>query len=159
MIKLYMTNMDDLSRNILTELDARNASPKPRWYFVLARAAFWLLSSASVAIGGIAISVGWYVFFDNDGLHVSFSNLFKVVPWVWIAVLIIFVVAAYFGFRQTRKGYKYSVGWVLAGILFLSAALAVGFDHYDFGQTIHKYLLEHTKFYDALIISSEDQPD
>lgn len=157
MIKLYMTNMDDLSRNILTELDARHASPKPQWHFVLAHGAFWLLSAMSVAIGGIAMSVGWYVFFDNDGLHVTFASLFRVIPWIWIVVLIVFVVGAYFGFRQTRKGYKYSIGWVLAGILFLSAVMAVVFDHYDFGQTIHKYLLFHTNFYDALIISSEDR--
>ncbi len=43
----------------------------------------------------------------------------------------------------------------------LAASVSIGLvlDAYDVGQSVHKYLLAHTNFYDALIYSSEDQPD
>ncbi|MDB5224815.1 MAG: hypothetical protein JWO43_437 [Candidatus Adlerbacteria bacterium] len=148
--------MKDLSQDILTELESRGASPKPRWYFVAMRALFWLLSAVCTVVGGIAFSVGWYVFFDNDGLHVTLGNILQVVPYAWLIVLALFVVCAYFGFRQTRKGYKYAAPLVIVLLLAASGALGLVLDNYDVGQNVHKYLLSHTDFYDGLIYSSED---
>lgn len=151
--------MDDLSRNILKEIETRGATPKPRWYFLTMRAIFWLLVTLSILVGAIAISVGWYVFFDNDGLHVSITNLFQVIPYIWIVVLVLFIFCAYWGFRQTRKGYRYSAKLVVGLLLIASGALGLLFDNWDVGQKVHKYLLSHTNFYNPLIYSSEDQDD
>jgi hypothetical protein len=151
--------MQDFSQNIITELEARGATPKPRWHFLLMRALFWLLSALSVAVGGIAFSVAWYVFFDNDGLHVTLQNLLQVIPYVWLVVLGLFILGAYAGFRQTRKGYRYATALLLTLILAASIALGLVLDNYDIGQNVHKYLLAHTGFYDGLIYSSEDTPD
>ncbi len=151
--------MEDLSQNILKELESRGTTPKPRWHFLFMRGLFWLLATASVVVGGIAFSVGWYVFFDNDGLHVTISNVLQVIPYIWIIVLATFIVCAYFGFRQTRKGYRYSASLVVGLLLAASIALGLILDTWDVGQTAHKYLLTHTNFYDALIHSSEDESD
>jgi hypothetical protein len=151
--------MDDLSQNILKELEVRGATPKPRWYFLTMRAAFWGLASLSILVGAIAVSVGWYVFFDNDGLHVSLANLFQVIPYIWIVVLVLFILCAYWGFRQTRKGYRYSAKLVVGLLLVASASAGLLFDNWDVGQNVHKYLLSHTNFYNFLIYSSEDEND
>ncbi|MDB5225570.1 MAG: hypothetical protein JWL87_522 [Candidatus Adlerbacteria bacterium] len=107
----------------------------------------------------MAFSVGWYVFFDNDGLHVSLSNILQVVPYIWLVVLGVFIVCAYLGFRQTKKGYRYSALLVVAWLMVASIAVAFVLDAYDIGQGVHKYLLSHTDFYDDLIFSSEDEAD
>src|SRR5438105_2720546 len=151
--------MQDHSLDIIAEIKTRGAEPRPRWHFLAWRALFWFLSTASVAVGGIAFSVAWYVFFDNDGLHVSFSNILQVIPYVWLLVLGVFVVCAYFGFRHTKKGYRYPAALVLPLLIAASIGVALALDSYDVGQTVHKYLLSHTDFYDALIYSSDDEAD
>lgn len=151
--------MQELSQDILKELELRGASPKPRWHFLFMRALLWLLVAVSIVVGGIAISVGWYVFFDNDGLHVTLANLFQVIPYVWLFVFAVFVMLAYLGFRKTRKGYRYPAVWVVSATFAGSVLLGLVLDRFDLGQSIHKYLLAHTNFYDALIYSSEDKPD
>ena len=151
--------MQDLSQDIIKELESRGATPKPRWHFILMRSLFWLLSVLSVVVGSIALSMTCDVFFDNDGLHVTLGNLLQVIPYVWLIILGLFIVGAYFGFRQTRKGYRYAAPLVVSMILAASVALGLLLDTYDVGQTVHKYLLTHTNFYDALIYSSEDTPD
>lgn len=151
--------MQEISQDIIRQLESRGAAPIPRWRFILVRSAFWLLSAASVAVGSVAFSVGWYVFFDNDGLRVSFANLFQVIPYVWIVVLVLFILCAYWGFRQTRKGYRYSASVVVTLIVAASIVGGLVFDTFDIGPTVHKFLLSHTSFYDALIYSSEDISD
>ena len=151
--------MQNLSQDILDQLESRNATPLPRWYFVLMRGLFWLLVAVSTFVGALAFSVGWYVFFDNDGLHVTWQNIFYVIPYIWLVVLGIFVACAYTGFRHTRRGYRHSGPVLLGLILLASVALGLIFDTYDLGLKTHKYLLTHTNVYDALIYSSEDQPD
>ena len=151
--------MDDLSQNILKEIEVRGATPKPRWHFLTMRAVFWALVVVSIVVGAVAVSVGWYVFFDNDGLHVTFANLFQVIPYIWILVLALFILCAYWGFRQTRKGYRYSAKLVVSLLLIASVGLGLLLDNWDVGQTVHKYLLSHTSFYNPLIYSSEDEND
>ena len=151
--------MHDLSENIIKELEDRGAHPKPRWYFVLMRSLFWLLAIISTTVGAVAFSVAWYVFFDNDGLHVTLQNMFRVIPYIWLVVLTLFVVAAYLGFRQTRKGYRYAGPLILALILAGSIGGGLLLDTIDGGQKVHTYLLRDTDFYDGLIYSSDDYTD
>lgn len=151
--------MENFSQTIIKELEARGATPRPRLYFVFIRGLLLVLSVISATVGGIAFSVGWYVFFDNDGLHITLGNMFRIIPYVWILVLVAFVILAYFGFKHTRKGYKYDAKWVFGLILVASITLGMIFDSYDIGQKIHKYLLHNTNFYNAIIHSSEDETD
>lgn len=149
--------MENFSQTIIKELEARGATPKPRLYFLFTRGLLLVLSLISAIVGGVAFSVGWYVFFDNDGLHATLGNIFRIIPYVWILVLIAFVILAYFGFKHTRKGYKYDAKWVFGLILLTSIVLGMVFDIYDIGQKVHKFLLNNTNFYNAIIHSSEDE--
>lgn len=159
--------MENFSEHIVQEIAERGAIPKPRWHFLLRRSVFWTLAGLSIVIGGIAVSVASYVFFDNDGLA-AFQNaapqealrtLARSIPYIWLFVLALFTASAYFGFRQTRKGYRYDTAIVVGAAIILSLVFGLILDNLDFGQSVHKYLLSQTNVYDILIHSSEDEGD
>lgn len=159
--------MENFSEHIVKEIVERGATPKPRWHFLLKRSVFWTLAGFSVVIGGIAVSVASYVFFDNDGLGAfgrlapqdTLRDLARSIPYIWLFVLGLFTASAYLGFRQTRKGYRYATTMVVGAAIGLSLVFGLILDTLDFGQSVHKYLLSNTTVYDLLIHSSEDEGD
>jgi glucan phosphoethanolaminetransferase (alkaline phosphatase superfamily) len=156
---------DQLPENIIKTIEERDLTPTPRWHFLLTRSVFWILAVLSVVVGGVAFGVADYVFFDNDGMSLaslqqsSIQDIAQSIPYVWLAILAIFTLTAYYGFRKTRKGYRYATMWVVCGSIVASILLGITLNAFDFGQAVHKYLLSHTDFYDLLIHSSEDTKD
>jgi hypothetical protein len=126
---------------------------------------FWGLATLSVVVGGIAFSVADYVFFDNDVVRLasfqasSIQDIARSIPYVWLVILGIFMLVAYYGFRKTRKGYRYATAAIVLASIGASILLGITLSAFDFGQTVHTYLLSHTDFYDSLIHSSEDAQD
>lgn len=159
--------MIDFSEKVLTAIDERKAEPKPRWHFLVKRSVFWSLAVLSVFVGGIAVSVAIYVFFDNDGIAISQNlalqeallDVAQSIPYIWLAVLGLFTASAYLVFRKTRKGYRYATAQVVGIAIVASIVLGLVLDAFDFGQMVHKYLLSNTTIYDILIHSSEDETD
>ncbi len=157
--------MDNFSEQIVKEIEARGAVPKPRSHFLIARGMFWLLAIVSVIVGGIAFAVAAYVFFDNDGMSIAAleqSSIFDIaqsIPFVWLFILGLFTACAYFGFRHTRKGYRHATTLVVLIAIGASVLLGLALNAVDFGQQAHQYLLQHTNFYDPLIHSRDDASD
>jgi tryptophan-rich sensory protein len=154
--------MPALSENIVAELEARHAVPKPTWHFRAVRSAFWLLAISSTLIGGVAFAVASFVFLDNDGLSVavleksSIYDIAQTIPFFWLILLGLFTASAYHGFRHTRKGYRFATIRVVLVVMATSVVLGMLLNTVDFGQHVHRYLLLHTGYYDALIHSRED---
>ncbi|OGC88892.1 hypothetical protein A2419_02595 [Candidatus Adlerbacteria bacterium RIFOXYC1_FULL_48_26] len=159
--------MENFSEHIVKEIAERGATPKPRWHFLLKRSVFWTLAGLAIVTGGIAVSVAWYVFSDNDGLRTlgqpalqdTLRDFAQSIPYIWLFVLGLFTASAYLGFRRTRKGYRYATVVVVGAAIILSLVFGLILDRLDFGQTVHKYLLSNTTVYDKLIHSSEDEGD
>ena len=157
--------MNDFSEKIVKELETRGVVPKPRWQFLFSRSLLWFLASLSVVIGGVAFAVANYVFFDNDGIsHDSLvqSNIVwiaKSIPYIWLAVLGVFISCAYYGFRSTQQGYRYATTLVVGAAIVASVVFGLVLSEFDFGKMVHVYLLKHTNFYDPLIFSRDDLSD
>ena len=156
---------EQLPDNIIKTIEERNLVPTPRWRFLLTRSVFWVLAVLSVVVGSIAFVVAYYVFFDNDGISLSslqqssIQDIAQSIPYIWLVILAIFTLTAYYGFRKTRKGYRYATTMVVTASIVASILLGITLNAFDFGQVVHKYLLSHTDFYDLLIHSSEDTQD
>ena len=101
---------EQLPENIIKTIDERNLVPTARWRFLLTRSVFWILAVLSVVVGGIAFGVADYVFFDNDGISFaslqqsSIQDVAQSIPYVWLVILAILTLTAYYGFRKTRRG-------------------------------------------------------
>ncbi len=157
-----METMDTFSEQVEKEIVARGVTPLPRWHFLVRRSVFWTLAVFSIIVGTIAFSAADYVFFDNEGMSAAtilespIEVIVQTVPFVWLIVFGLFVASAYLGLRKTRSGYKYRALLAVSGVIVVTIALGMLLNLFDFGQTVHYYLLHHTTFYNALIHSSDD---
>jgi type IV secretory pathway VirB2 component (pilin) len=153
---------EQLPQNIIHEIEKRGLTPRSRFHFLLKRSVFWWLAAVSTLIGGIAVAVGLYVFFDNDGvgttalLETPLEGILQSIPFVWLFILVLFTVSANLSIRHTKTGYRYKTAKAVVIVIILSICLGVVLNLLDFGQMAHKYLLNHTSFYDPLIHSRDD---
>jgi hypothetical protein len=155
------------SDKIIREIEKRRVVPIPRWHFILKSAVFWALALISVVTGAISMVTAIYVFFDNDyivdraGIEKFFVErpfvevIVQSIPYVWLLALGLFILAAYYGFRHTRKGYRYPTYRVISVSLLLSALLCGILDTFDIGRYIHRYLIENVQGYGQLVHTNE----
>lgn len=155
------------SGSILEEMEKRKSVLIPRWHFFVRRLGFWLLAAFSVLTGAISMATAMYVFLDHDFIedHDSINRFFiqrpitadiiASIPYLWLAALALFLLIALFGFRHTRKGYRYSATKVIAASLSASLLLSIAFNAVDIGQYIHRYLIENAHVYNKLIYANE----
>ncbi len=159
----------DRSKFILDEIEKRHVELIPRWRFLVKRLSFWLLAAISVVTGGLAMATAIYVFIDNDFIadhdyiHRFFTerplveDIISSIPYVWLAALALFTLVAFFGFRHTKKGYRYSAPKVIAASLSASLFLSLCLNTVDVGGYIHRYLIENVHVYNNLINANEQR--
>ncbi len=152
---------------ILEEIEKRKAVLIPRWHFLVRRLGFWLLAAISVLTGAISMATAIYVFLDHDFIEDQDSinrffterpiiaDIIASIPYLWLAALALFILIAFFGFRHTRKGYRYSATKVITASLSASFLLSIALNTVDIGQYIHRYLIENVHVYNKLIYANE----
>ncbi|MFH1611589.1 MAG: hypothetical protein ABIA83_03235 [Patescibacteria group bacterium] len=115
------------SQTILDELEKKDIKQIPRWIFITKNVAFWIFWIVFVVFGG-SLAVCSVIF------HIQFSGweyypithgslgtfLIDAVPYVWIALFLIFLVVGYENIRHTKRGYRYAFSAVIALSLFAS---------------------------------------
>ncbi len=154
---------------ILDEIEKRKVVPIPRWYFTVRRAIFWALAVISVITGSISMATAIYVFVDHDFVvdHARIAqfldqepvieNIIISIPYLWVMALLLFILVAYYGFRHTRKGYRYPTLRVIAGSMLLSLLLSLLLNLFDVGHVIHRYLIENVRGYGRLVYTNEQR--
>ncbi|MEI7695963.1 MAG: hypothetical protein WCI64_10010 [Chlorobium sp.] len=164
-----MSMEEGRSLPVLEEIEKRHAVPIPRWRVFLKRFSFWLLAAISVVTGSIAMATALYVFFDNDfavdhhNIHQLFvenpllADIITSIPYVWLVALALFTLVAFFGFRHTKKGYRYSAPKVIASSLLASLLLSLCLNTLDVGGYIHRYLVENVHVYNNLVFANEQR--
>ncbi|AAM71746.1 MAG TPA: hypothetical protein DEB17_05770 [Chlorobaculum sp.] len=108
-----------------------------------------------------------YVFFDNDyitdraGIQKLFEQrplvevIVQSIPYVWLFALFLFIVAAFYGFRHTRKGYRYPMFRVIGGSLLVSFLLCGLLNVFDIGKYVHRYLIDNVEGYGSLVYTND----
>ena len=136
---------EDLSNKVLERIDADQITQVPRWRFLLLRGIFWLFAILSVVVGSLAVGV--MLFFLNDyRQHGLFAvspgtpEFLLMVPYIWIAVLVLFVVIAEASIRHTRKGYKYGLRTIVFASVMVSIILGAFLNFIGAGKTTHELL-------------------
>lgn len=154
---------------ILDEIERRNVVPIPRWRFILKHSVFWALAVISVITGSLSMATAMYVFLDHDFMvdHARITrflaqqpfidDIVDSIPYLWLTALLLFVLFAFYGFRQTRKGYRYPMLRVVGGSLLLSLLLSGVMNVFDVGQHIHRFLIENVDGYDNLVYANEQR--
>lgn len=152
-----------LSEDIIGLIDKRNLTPIPRWHFLLKRSVFWTTAVFAVVLGGLAVSVIIFVYFDHDTEGMVYlnqtliDNLLKTIPYFWLVSLIFLIALTNMSIRYTKGGYRYGVLRVVAIALITSLALGFVFNEFEMGKTINESLSESIPYYNSLVYTSTDE--
>ncbi|MBU1036916.1 hypothetical protein KKF32_02685, partial [Patescibacteria group bacterium] len=130
--------MNNTSKKVLNKIKQEKIAPKPKWQFRLEQVGLWFLATISVLIGSNAVAAIIFRVVNNDWDTLKLmkrnpiSHTLTTMPYVWLIVLALFILLAYYNTRHTKKGYRYStygvvIGSVVASILVGVVLYSVGF--------------------------------
>jgi hypothetical protein len=159
---MKQNNNDSLPQHIVREIEQRNLSPRPKFYFLLKRSVFWFLAVLASLVGGIALAIIIFVFFDHDPeaakyLHQNLiEDIMLSIPYLWILIFAAFIGVAKYGVRHTKAGYKYSTVKIISAVLFINILLGLTFDAFDMGSRIDDFLSDAVPYYSSLVYTSKD---
>jgi len=137
--------MKNLKKDILGKIKKEKIQPIPRVIFFLKNFGFWGLFGASILVGAAALSLIFFSFFSVDrelfgrphfpifGMAITTAFLF------WLVLFLLLFLAAIFGIRHTREGYKISTTHLLSGNLMASFVLATGFLFFGGSEEIEEF--------------------
>ncbi len=133
--------MKDISNNVLKKIKKDNLKPIPRWHFVLKSSFMWILFGVNLVFGVVGTAIIIYLFENNDAIaEVSLiSNFWErillVIPIIWILLTALFVWIAYFNFKHTEGGYRFTAIKIFS--LNILIILVLGFVVYISGSARH----------------------
>ncbi len=115
------------SEKLIQAIREREIQPAPKWRFTFKNGLLWSAFAIAALLGALAFSVILFAIQQADFRiinHLSHSKLelfLGLLPFFWIALLIIFLIIAVYSVQYSKKGYKFTAA-KLAGY---SAALSI----------------------------------
>jgi hypothetical protein len=113
-----MRKTKSASDKAIEVISKNHLSPIPAWEFRLRDWGVWLFWGLAVVTGGVAVAVTDYMMKSNDW------DLYYV-PYFWLLGFLTSMGLAYFGFRKTKKGYRYGMLKIAIWEIGLSLILGV----------------------------------
>ena len=144
---------DDLSKKIVEAIKERNISPTPKWHFMAKECSVWTFGVALVIIGSLAFSVVLFLIVNNDweiheAIHESFLGfIFLSLPYFWLLLLGLFIIATEYNIRHTKKGYTYSLSHIVVVILIANVAGGTILYNAGFAEAFDAKLLQKSPHY------------
>ncbi|PIS42887.1 MAG: hypothetical protein COT24_01245 [Candidatus Kerfeldbacteria bacterium CG08_land_8_20_14_0_20_40_16] len=157
MNKEQNSNINDASKNILDKIKENKITPKPKWQFRLEQVGIWALAVLSLIIGAKAFAVIIFRLVNNDWEireHLGRSLLnhaLLTLPYLWIIVMVLFILLAYYNARHTKKGYRYSVYGIVIGTVVVSLFLGGILYSTGFGYEIDFLFSENLSGYQKIM--------
>lgn len=145
--------MSDLSRKILQEIERRRLTPRPYAYFLARRSVFWTLAGVSILLGGVSVALAIFAmtdFAETGGRNfddMPFDDIAEGLPAVWLACFLAFIVSAFLGLSNTKRGYRYRPSRVIALAALASIGLGLVLHGLDAGRLAHRFLAERLPAY------------
>jgi hypothetical protein len=130
----------DFAKDLVKKIEQQALKPRPKWQFMAKEIGLWFLFGITVLIGGVASGLIMFLLkYDFMPLFrqgAGFRQMIMFFPFLWVIVLIIFVVLAYFNWEKTKKGYKINPVVVMIASIIISLILGAGL----FAVNAAKYL-------------------
>jgi hypothetical protein len=148
---------NDLEKEVLEKMFAANLKPVAKWRFILKNWMIWSLGVIAVLLGALAFSSILYFFqpgeieaWGKSGADWKEFLLFSL-PYFWLFFLIIFLLTAWYYFRRTEKGHRYSLLVILASSILISVLLGSFTYGAGLAKVIDNFLGREAPFYGDLI--------
>jgi len=144
-----------LSERVLSAIDEGGITPKPRWQFLLHEWVVWLFAVVAFALGSVATALTLYItntstFMERQIALSPLDTVFEIVPFIWLALLVIGIFYAAHALHSTRRGYRWHTSWLVVLAIGVSFAAGYGLDAAGLSASIDRYLLVHAPLYQPL---------
>lgn len=129
--------MSQLSEKIISHIKEQGVKPAPKAKFLAQDYLFKILAFLSLLLGSLATGVIIFVFANQEWdiyqrVAPNFFNFFiLIIPYFWLVVFIIFILATYYDYRHTKFGYRIPLVYLV--IVYLSVSTFLGFGIYTLG--------------------------
>lgn len=148
--------MTELEKKVLEAIGERNLKPRPYYVFLAKRSVFWILAFLSIVLGGVSFAIllfatsnflteGWRSFDE-----VPLEEILVSIPVLWIVTMPLFVASAYFGLRNTRRGYRLRPALIVAWTMAASLTFGGILHGFGAGHLAHEFLEAHVPYYERL---------
>ena len=150
-------NVENLKSKVLDLIEREKIKPKTRLYFSVKDKALWSLLLISMIFGSIACSVMNFSFTNSEFGFYDMTNdsfidfLFRVTPYLWVILFVVFGLIGYENFKHTNKGYRYSFGFIV--VVGLVINIVLGIILHSFGVS---KIIDHDFSSDSMFIRSSD---
>jgi len=144
------------SKKIIEKIKKENIRQMPKWYFVVPNILIWLGYVILVVVGAVAFSIILLSIQQTDFdlvSHLSHSRVelfLGLLPFFWITTLLIFLVAAIFTFRKSKKGYKFGWNRLLSLSTVASVLLGILFFIGGYSDLLENTFAEQVSYYECL---------
>jgi hypothetical protein len=144
------------SKKIIEKIKKEKIQQIPKWYFVVPNILIWLGFAIFVFVGAVAFSIILLSIQQTDFnlvSHMSHSRVelfLGLLPFFWIITLLIFLAAAIFTFKKSKKGYKF--GWPRLLSLSTAASFLLGILFFIGGGSglLENTFAEQVSYYECL---------
>jgi hypothetical protein len=149
--------MAELKNKVLEKIKEDGIEPKPRWQILLREYVVWFAFGFAVIIGAVSFCIILGVFLDNDWdvyKYAGDSSLQRIIlslPFFWFSFLFAFWIIAFYNYKHTRSGYKFSALRILGLSVAASVVLGTLFNvAFGAGDKIEVLLAEHVPMYEKI---------
>ncbi len=148
--------MNDISKAIVRKIKEDEVKLHSRRYFIFRRSIIWLLFGLSVLLGSIAAGIAifqlhhaeWDLYQHLGHGMIEFALL--VFPCFWLIILICFMGFAYYYFRHTERGYRYSMFLIISLSVILSLISGEILNTIGLAKKLETVFQENVFFYKGL---------
>jgi len=145
--------MEEVSKNTLQKIKKENIKPIPKWQFLLKDSLVWGLFVLNLILGSIGFAISLYILGNNDViLDSSLVNnawewIILSIPLAWILLTALFLFIAYYNFKHTSGGYRYTVVKIFLMNIVVSVILGVVINGIGLSQKLNTIFSDHIPFY------------
>ncbi|MFA5248811.1 MAG: hypothetical protein WC415_06410 [Patescibacteria group bacterium] len=147
----------DLEKEVIEKIAVEKIKPIARWKVILKNWLIWFLGGVSILFGSLAFSSILYFFqpgeveiWGHSGANWKEFLLFSL-PHFWLIFLILFLLVAWYYFRHTQKGYRYSLFVILAISVLASVLLGSLLYGAGMARLMDDFLGKQAPFYGEII--------
>ncbi len=145
----------DLEKKILDKIKSKKIEPKSKVFFILKNIIFWFFSFLFILFGAISFASVLYKISGNfkiletlfDNKLLSSNMIFYLIPYFWIALLILFIYLSLKNYKQTNFFYRRSLSLVILAAFSTSLILGSIFFYFGLAQKTEEISVRYLPFY------------
>jgi signal transduction histidine kinase len=143
------------SKDAYKKIKKEHLEPKSKYSFTLKNYLFWFLAILAIIIGSLAVAIIIFFLYNQDWtLYFKYASFIQILyfslPYLWFAILVILIFLAYFNFKKTEFGYRYSLKKII--LIYFASSIILGslFYFLGFAQVLDKTFEQKIPFYTNL---------